>query len=89
MQTHGPSCLDGPVSGTRSWWQTPDGPEVPTGNPRLLVSSGPDLRHEALDDGFRADLVARVRKEIAAGTYETPAKWEAALDRLLARLEAE
>jgi hypothetical protein len=38
---------------------------------------------------FRAALVARVRQEIAAGIYETPEKWEAALDRLLARLEQE
>ena len=38
---------------------------------------------------FRAALVERVRQEIAAGTYETPEKWEAALDRLLARLDQE
>ena len=35
---------------------------------------------------FRTELVERVRKEIAAGTYDTPEKWEAALDRLLDRL---
>lgn len=32
---------------------------------------------------IRADLVARVRGEIASGTYETPAKLDSALDRLL------
>jgi hypothetical protein len=31
---------------------------------------------------FRCDLVARVRRQIADGVYETPEKWEAALDRL-------
>jgi negative regulator of flagellin synthesis FlgM len=31
----------------------------------------------------RSDLVARVRGEIAAGTYETPEKLDAALERLL------
>jgi hypothetical protein len=36
---------------------------------------------------FRADLVEEIRRQIAAGTYETPEKWEAALDRLLDRLE--
>ncbi len=36
---------------------------------------------------FRADLVAEIRRQIAAGTYDTPEKWEAALDRLLDRLE--
>jgi hypothetical protein len=36
---------------------------------------------------IRKDLVDRVRKEIAAGTYDTQEKWEAALDCLLDRLE--
>ena len=35
---------------------------------------------------FRADLVARIRREIAAGTYDTEEKFEAALDRMLDRL---
>jgi hypothetical protein len=34
----------------------------------------------------RQDLVARVRQEIQAGTYDTPEKFEAALDRLAERL---
>lgn len=38
--------------------------------------------------GIRHDLVARVRREIAAGTYDTPEKMEAALERLVARLPA-
>lgn len=38
---------------------------------------------------FRAPLVERIRAEIAAGTYDTPDKWEAALDRLSQRLDAE
>jgi anti-sigma28 factor (negative regulator of flagellin synthesis) len=41
------------------------------------------------DPNFRADLVERIRREIAEGTYETPEKWEIALDRLLKRLEEE
>jgi Anti-sigma-28 factor, FlgM len=32
--------------------------------------------------GVRTELVARVRREIAAGTYDTPQKWDAALERL-------
>jgi len=40
--------------------------------------------HGATDNGgIRADLVSRVRNEIAAGTYETPEKLDGALDRLL------
>jgi hypothetical protein len=40
-------------------------------------------------DEIRADLVERVRREIAAGLYETPEKWDIALQRLLERLEDE
>jgi hypothetical protein len=39
--------------------------------------------------GIRADLVARVRREIAEGTYDTQEKFEIALERLFARLERE
>jgi hypothetical protein len=38
---------------------------------------------------FRAALVEEIRREIAAGTYDTPEKWEAALDRLFRHLEAD
>jgi hypothetical protein len=41
-------------------------------------SNAPDVRQE---------LVARVRREIQAGTYDTPEKLEAALDRLAARMD--
>jgi hypothetical protein len=45
---------------------------------------------ETQDDiSFRADLVARIRREIAEGTYDTEEKFEIALDRLLDRLERE
>lgn len=37
----------------------------------------------------RRELVERIRREIAEGAYETPEKWEAALARLLRRLEPE
>jgi hypothetical protein len=36
--------------------------------------------------GVRQELVARVREEIAAGEYDTPERWEAALDRMADRL---
>lgn len=37
----------------------------------------------------RLELVARVRQEILAGTYDTPDKLEAALDRLAGRLRSD
>jgi Anti-sigma-28 factor, FlgM len=41
------------------------------------------------DIDVRQDLVARVRQEIQAGTYDTMEKLEAALDRLADRLTAD
>lgn len=35
---------------------------------------------------MRVDLIARVRQEIADGTYDTPDRWEEALDRLADQL---
>jgi len=72
MQTHGPNCLEGPISATRAWWQTAE-----------------DSPSRASSETIRADLVARVRRAIAAGTYDTPEKWAVALDRLLQKLEME
>jgi hypothetical protein len=40
-------------------------------------------KRKAHPELFRAQLVARVRSEIALGTYETPEKLEVALARLL------
>ncbi len=37
--------------------------------------------------GVRTELVERIRREIAAGTYDSPAKFQAALARLLDKLE--
>ena len=37
--------------------------------------------------GLRADLVARVKAEIAAGTYDTPDRFDAALATMARHLE--
>jgi hypothetical protein len=34
------------------------------------------------DPNIRQELVERIRREIAEGVYDTPEKWEQALDRL-------
>ncbi len=71
MYRYTSTCLDLPRSLSCRCWTDP-----------ADVSPSP----EAAED-FRPDLVERVRREIAAGTYDTPEKWETALDRLLDRLE--
>jgi hypothetical protein len=78
--------------GSSAWWQElgtltepAPPPEQPKGRRRgkraVAGKSG------NADPSIRADLVARVRREIAAGVYDTPEKWDAALDRLLERLD--
>ena len=77
MYKHGPNCLRGPVSrGRRNW--------------RAARRKGHDnrLAHTA-EPPVRLELIARVRAEILAGTYDTPEKWELALERLGERLEWE
>ena len=68
------------------------GPHLPA---RLLRHGRPAYTRKGLcrsgasatvaDPAIRHDLVARVRREIAAGTYDTPEKLDAALARMLAR----
>jgi hypothetical protein len=72
MNAHGPSCLPGPVTRDPDWWS------VPAGGDSLPLTD---------DRPVRRPLVERVRREIAEGTYDTPEKFETALDRLLRRLD--
>lgn len=47
--------------------------------------AGPERERERTPaTSVRWDLVRRVRREIAQGTYETAAKWDVVLDRILA-----
>jgi negative regulator of flagellin synthesis FlgM len=82
MYLHGSTCLTGPVSRSRAWWQ--DGPGVESHD-----DSGGclDLLPLPEESDLRLDLIARVRQEISAGTYDTPEKMEAALERLLERFD--
>lgn len=51
---------------------------------QLDISAAAEAAAQAVDGGdIRADLVARIRNEIAAGTYETADKLDAALEGLL------
>jgi hypothetical protein len=77
MIRHGPTCLDGPLTKDRGWWAADETREA-------VATAADESQRE-----FRPDLVLRVRAEIAAGTYDTPEKWDLALDRLLDRLSHE
>lgn len=71
MYCHGPSELKGPRRRATDWsGARPNGP----------------AEVGRADERVRHDLVARVRRELEAGTYETPEKLEIALERLLDRL---
>lgn len=83
MHTHGPSCLQGPVTRDSHWWGT--SPSL-VSQSRLTRSSLSDTSLGS-GDGIRHHLVDRIRREIASGTYDAPEKFDAALDRLLERLE--
>jgi hypothetical protein len=57
----------------------------PTGPGRLRED--PRMNTPTAETDIRYELVSRVRQEIMAGTYDSPEKLEAALDRLAARLD--
>jgi hypothetical protein len=88
MHEHGPNDLTGPVRGTSVWWHGTGAEPEPLDEGPVIPSRPKKVRRGPRRSGqsIRPELVARVRKEIAAGTYDTPARWEAALDRLLDRL---
>ncbi len=83
MFSHGPSCLKGPLSGARPGWHPTAPRGVAGGDDRPLPSNEGERRPVSV----RRQLVERIRAELAAGVYETPEKWEVALDRLLRSLE--
>lgn len=87
MQHHGPNGMGGPLRGTSVWWhgRSSEPPEpLPVEEPETERRSNRGRKEE--EPMIRQELVERVRREIAAGVYDTPAKWDAALDRLLERM---
>ena len=91
MQQQGPNGMGGPLRGTSVWWhgrgdqaETAAGDAPPAPGPRRSARRSKDE-----EPMIRKELVERVRREIAAGAYDTPEKWEAALDRLLERLNSD
>ena len=78
MNVHGPTFLEGPVSRSRSWWRS---------NLDEFSAVEPVLQKPV--NGIRTDLVDRVRRELADGTYETEDKLELALAKLFQSLDAD
>ncbi|MFN4260371.1 MAG: flagellar biosynthesis anti-sigma factor FlgM [Gemmataceae bacterium] len=90
MHQHAPSTLTGPITWERPWWPRH---EDSTTQALLEVdvenAADPGIVPDLEDPDIRADLVRRVRQEIAEGTYDTPDKWDKALDRLFEDLDEE
>jgi len=89
MTTHLASTLKGPVTQVRRWWPRAieERMDEARTSPRNRRNRNEDAVPRVSDPDIRADLVLRVRREIAAGTYDTPDKWEMALDQLFDSLE--
>lgn len=68
MYRHGLICLEDPVSRKDLEWL-----------PKTEEMLEEEMSTTIPEQGIRHALVARVRREIAAGTYDTPDKWEKAL----------
>lgn len=81
MQRHGPSCLTGPLSRRT-------GKAFPAESADRKDGSIPKpSARQPLTPAERQERIERIRREIAAGDYDTPEKFALALDRLLRRLE--
>jgi negative regulator of flagellin synthesis FlgM len=83
---HGPHGINAPHAPFRNQPAKSTAAPQATGD-RLEISPAAEAAVQATETGgIRQDLVNRIRGEIAAGTYETPAKLDAALDRMLDEL---
>ena len=84
MFRHCPRCSEGSVSRTRGWSSANGALTAPSDHAGEQASSCVSLPPRSSE--IRTELVARVRRAIAKGCYETPEKWEAALELLCRRL---
>ena len=85
MHIYGTSSLHGAQSLQGPHWNRPASPTQGTqAADQVDISAAAEAAMSAADgDDFRADLVARIRSEIAAGTYETPDKVAVAIESFL------
>ena len=89
MQIHGPSHVHGTNSVNGPHHPQLRGPShgataAPAARDQLDISPAAQAAIRAQETGeVRLDVVARIRSEIAAGTYETADKLDGAVERLL------
>jgi anti-sigma28 factor (negative regulator of flagellin synthesis) len=85
MHIYGASHLHGPQSLQGPHWNRSAAPAQSTpAADEVDISAAAEAAMSAADAGdYRADLVDRIRSEIAAGKYETPGKIAVAVERLL------
>ncbi|MCI0335911.1 MAG: flagellar biosynthesis anti-sigma factor FlgM [Planctomycetes bacterium] len=88
MHIHGTTHVHGPhgINAPHSVHRGQASQQAPAGGPvdRVDISPAAEAAVQAAETGrIRQDLVNQIRAQIAAGTYETPAKLEAALERML------
>ena len=85
---HGSHAISGPHAINRQQASAPHQTTSPQSNDQVTLSGAAQqvnqVNESAISNGeVRFDLVNRIRMEINAGTYETPDKLEAALDKML------
>ena len=82
-RVHGPHGINAPHAPFRGQGEA----KTQAVGDRVTISPAAQAAIDAAEvGGVRQDVVNRIRAEIAAGTYETPAKLDAALDRMLNEL---
>jgi negative regulator of flagellin synthesis FlgM len=81
-QVHGPQGINPPHFSLRT--QSAQGTAATTQADHVEISQAAEAAMKATETGgIRHDLVNEIRNQIAAGTYDTPDKMNAAVDRLL------
>jgi negative regulator of flagellin synthesis FlgM len=79
---HGPHGINAPHGVHRSTSSQPT--STTAGADRVDISPAAEAAIKMAETGaIRHDLVNAIRRQIADGTYETPEKLDAALDRML------
>ncbi|HEX4413630.1 MAG TPA: flagellar biosynthesis anti-sigma factor FlgM [Lacipirellulaceae bacterium] len=81
-QVHGPQSINPPHFTQRT--QAPQATSGAASTDRLEISQAAEAAMKATETGgIRHDLVNQIRSQIAAGTYDTPDKMNAAVERML------